>query len=553
MENTKKSVDVSPDMQFYNLLESYPYTVKGALCEYIDNALEAFRTAKNSGADGLVDMLTINISIQNDQIIIEDNGVGIALSEIDRAMKPAYKPSEQSLSEFGIGMKAASMWFGKAWTLECFPLGSDAGYKIDFDLNKLLRENSNKVKLKFIEKSTNTSGVKITLSKLTQHIAENQAKRAWEEIDETYQLFTSRDNPILQINFKFQNNTFPKKDFSALPVSNHPLVFPVCRFKDGQLYAIGGEIIWKQEVSFDFNGKQVKGFFSLGSEASQTKNPGVRLFRYGRLIKGMEVNPNRPIDLVGTANKAAPSRFYAELHLDGQAISNSKGEFTFDEYLFISEFKKQAGIDQFLQQAENFRSKKAQSNDFITCNDWQDYQKKSGSKENKPQTEQSQESNNNPTGKPRKRPRKPQKKESPINLLKKLSAPESYLLLDNFLDEAIWLYEQSRMWGFCLVYRSVLEVAIIDKLKAEEEGHYDNAKDKSIVALYKYLQNNREIIPDNYETLKRIMKETTRDKQPFVGLLNIASHGRYSPTKAEVDDLLKNTQQLLQWAFDRNY
>lgn len=107
MENFKL-VNVSPDMQFYNLLESYPYTVKGALCEYIDNALEAFRKAKEGGIDGLDDILTININIEQHQITIEDNGIGIALSEIERAMKPAYKPSEQSLSEFGIGMKAAS-------------------------------------------------------------------------------------------------------------------------------------------------------------------------------------------------------------------------------------------------------------------------------------------------------------------------------------------------------------------------------------------------------------------------------------------------------------
>lgn len=550
--NTPKTVDVSPDMQFYNLLESYPYTLKGALCEYIDNALEAFRSTIGDSRE-LSDILTINISIKHDKIVIEDNGVGIALSEIERAMKPAHKPSEQSLSEYGIGMKAASMWFGKAWTLECYPSGSDAPYKIDFDLSKLLQENSNRVDLKPIEQSMRTSGVKITLTKLTQQIEENQAKRAWEEIDETYQLFTSRDNPILQINFKFENKTFPKKDFSALPVSNCPLIFPVCRFKDGQLYTIGEDKVWKQEVLFDFNDKEVKGFFSLGSEASQTKNPGVRLFRYGRLIKGMEVNPNRPTDLVGTANKAAPSRFYAELHLDGQAISNSKGEFTFDEYLFISELKKQAGIEELLQQAADFRSKKAQSRDFVVCKDWEDYQKQSGSKENQPQAGKPQAANNSSVVKPSKPPKKPQKKESPINLLKKLSAPESYLLLDNFLDEAIWLYEQRRMWGFCLVYRSVLEVAMIDKLKAEEEAHYDAAKDKSIVALYKYIQNNRDLIPDNYETLKRIMKETTKDKQPYVGLLNIASHGRYSPTRNEVDDLLKNTQQLLQWAFDRDY
>lgn len=553
MTNYPTYVDVSPDMQFYNLLESYPYTTKGALCEYIDNALEAFQTASKSGVQGLADILTIKISIQTDRIIIEDDGVGIALAEIERAMKPAYKPTKQSLSEFGIGMKAASMWFGKAWALESYPVNSDVAYKIDFDLNNLLKDNTSHVALENISRDGSMpSGVRITLSKLTQQIESNQAVRTWQEIDETYQLFTSRDNPILQIIFKYGSNTLPKKDFSTLPVSNQPLVFPTCKYKDAQLYTIGEDKEWKQTVSFVFNGKEVSGFFSLGAEASQTKNPGIRLFRYGRLIKGMEVKPYRPVDLVGTANKATPSRFYAELHLDGQAISNSKGEFTFDEYAFICELQKQEGIAEFIQQSIEYRSKKAQSNDFITCSDWEDYLKKSGSKELSPDAKpQSTQAAVKPSEKPVSPPYKPQKKKNPISLLKKIAAPDTYLLLDNFIDEAIWLYENNRMWAFCLVYRAILEVSIIDKLKAEKEDHYDKTKNRSLVPLYKYLQNNSEIIPNNYETLKRTLKEADHENKPYLGLLNIASHGRHFPTKKEVDDLIKNTQQLLQWAFDR--
>jgi len=53
-------VDVSPDMQFYNLLESYPYNMTGALCEYIDNSLEAYQAAKKNNAIKLPDILKLN-------------------------------------------------------------------------------------------------------------------------------------------------------------------------------------------------------------------------------------------------------------------------------------------------------------------------------------------------------------------------------------------------------------------------------------------------------------------------------------------------------------
>ena len=107
------------------------------------------------------------------------------------------------------------------------------------------------------------------------------------------------------------------------------------------------------------------------------------------------------------------------------------------------------------------------------------------------------------------------------------------------------------MWAFCLVYRTILEVSIIDKIKSVDEDKYLKAKDKSIVALYKFLESNSQLIPDQFETLKRVLKETNREKEHFVGILNIASHGRYVPTQQEVDNLLKNTQQLIEWAFDR--
>lgn len=536
-------VDVSPDMQFYNLLESYPYTIKGALSEYIDNALESFKTAKNNGVDGLPDILTIDIDINADSIIIKDDGTGISLADIQRAMKPAYTPLQQSLSEFGIGMKAASLWFGKKWILESFSVFDNSSYQIVFDLEVLLNQKSHTVDTTPIPRAPKT-GVKIVLSKLNRNIDFKQAERTWEELQETYQLFTSRDNPILKINFKFIEKSLPHKDFSKLIVANVPLNFPICQFRDGVLYAVGRSKTWKQDIEFEFEGKKVKGFISLGAESSQTSNPGVRLFRFGRLIKGMEVKPYRPVDLVGTPNKAAPSRFYAELHLDGQAVSNSKGEFIFDEYQFIEMLKAQSGVLDFIEQAEHYRSKKHEIDDYIKLKNWSEYEDKTGVKHDESIPLQKKKK----TKTARKvEPAKPE----PINILKKVSAPDTFMLLDTFIEAAVDLYSAQKFWPFCLVYRVVLEVSIIDKIKILDDDCYATAKDKSIVALYKYLQSNTQLIPDSYETLKRVLRETNKDKDPFVGILNLASHGRYMPTKQEVDDLLKNTQQLVEWAFDR--
>ncbi|PPK74759.1 histidine kinase/DNA gyrase B/HSP90-like ATPase [Methylobacter tundripaludum] len=537
-------INVSPDMQFYTLLESYPYTSTGALCEYIDNALEAFKSAKNKSFENLPDKLEIDIALTHNSIVIRDYGVGISINDIQRAMKPAYTPGKQSLSEFGIGMKAASMWFGRSWKLESFPLNEANSFSLSFNLDDLLINQTEVVKLKKKKQSEpNKSGVKITLAELNKSLDKIQAERIWKKIEEIYQLFTSRDDPILILILKYDGIAFQKKNFSELKITSKPLEFPLCKFKDSVLYVIGSSQVWKKDISFEFEGKIVKGFISLGEESSQTKNPGIRLFRYGRLIKGSEAEPYRPTQLLGSANKAAPSRFYAELHLDGQAVSNSKGEFVFDEHLFIDTIEEQEGVKDFIIQAENYRQRKVDDNNYKKVSTVAEYEKLTGTKLNETKEEKK-------TKKPSK-VRKPNNKEQPIAIIQKLSAPPSFLLLDTFLEESVRLYNDKRFWPFCLVYRTILEVGIIEKLKKTHEEHYIKAKDKSIVALYKYLQSNSNIIPSYYETLKRVLRVANNNDEPFVGLLNIASHGRYVPTQSDVDDLLKNTQQLLEWAFDR--
>lgn len=542
------SVDISPDMKMYHLLESFPYTVQGAFNEYIDNSIDAFIKAKKINTEGLPNLLKIDLSITKDKIIIEDNGVGISSLDIQRAMKPASTPSEQSLSEYGIGMKAASLWFGEQWTLESFPIKEELGFKLNFNLEKLLSENKSSVALLRLDKDSK-SGVRLTISSLNRDIELAQAERTWIEIQETYQLFTSRLDPetTVVINFKYMGQSLKKKSFSNLIVANEPLEFPECHFKDGKLYAIGPSVLWKKEIEFEFEGNAVKGFISLGTESSQKSNPGIRLFRYGRLIKGMEAKPYRPEFLLGTANKAAPSRFYAELHLDGQKISNSKGEFTFDEYLFLEELKKQEGVLQYIEQAIQYRSKKSEKGKHESFSTREKFEKQTGIR-----TKETKDTGSTKFGRSAvKKKKKVVIKNTAIIPLKLLSAPSSYLLLDDFIEEAIQLYSSTRMWAFCLVYRTILEVSIIDKIKSLEEEKYLQCKDKSIVAIYKFLQSNSQLIPEQFETLKRVLKENSKDNAPFVGILNIASHGRYIPTSKDVDDLLKNTQQLLEWAFDR--
>ena len=536
-------VDVSPDMQFYNLLKSYPYSPTGALCEYIDNSLEAFNSCSAKDKKALGGKLKIEISLTSSEIVIRDHGVGITLQDLQRVVKPAYAAGKRSLSEFGIGMKAASVWFGRRWVMESYPFGSKEQFSFSFDLDKLLLEQSEKVHVEVIPKINDETGVKISLSKLKREIDYRVAQYVWDEIQETYQLFTSREKPILEIEFSYDKTNLEKKDFSENNLV--PLNYPLCKFRQGQsLYVIGKPITWKKEVRFNFNGKLVHGFISLREESSQKSNPGIRLFRYGRLIQGSENKPYRPVMLLGSANKHAPSRFYGELNLDGQPISNSKGGFVFDEELFIDKLGEQEGVSEYIEQAENYRARLVAKGDVINCKDVAEYESLTGTKSQVLQ-------NVNMTSKKKASKKKTTKKKnkSPINIIDEIVAPDDFLLLGNFAEECSRLYREGRWWSFCLCYRVFIEVSIIYKLKRVDLEHFEKAREKSVVRLFNYLHSNSNIIPSTYKSFKRMLKAHALEENPLMDLLNLASHGHYIVIKPEVDNLLQNTQQVIEWAF----
>lgn len=551
MKKAPLEVAVSPDMQFYNLLESYPYSPSSALCEYIDNSIQAFIDAKKQG---LIKDEKLNIEIlfedtselASSSIVIRDFGAGIDLTNLQNALKPAFKQQKQSLSEFGIGMKAASIWFGRKWELTSYPREKDQGFGIVFDLDDLLSKNLDKIAVTSFNKGDELPGLKIKLSRLKRSISKNSVDEIWRELEETYQYFIYRKNPILKLSVKY-NKTGLVPNVALEDYPQKVLKYPVAKTNGKDAYSYGKEKLWRQDVNFEFNGKQVTGFICALQKSSQTDNPGIRLFRYNRLIRGSQHRPYRPIALVGTPNKHAPSRVYGELHLDGQPISNHKGEFLFDETFFLETLKAELGVEEIINQAEDFRAIAAANGKVTHFRDeaeFEAYIKNKKGKENKLPIKP-----NNPKVKS---PRFPKDKErqNPIDLLDRIVASSDHLLLQDVIEEAKNLYEEERWWPFCLCYRIVLEVGILQKLKTLDLATYNACADKGIVGLIKYLSSNLHLISINNAVLIRQLKGKALENIPQLDMMNLASHGNYHPFQSDSELLLKNTQPLLTWCFE---
>lgn len=536
-----KEVDISPEISIYNLLESYPYNLGSALSEYVDNSIQSFLDNKEKINKEKINVtITVDFSDKsNKKITIEDDGAGITDSDLKRAMKPSFKPTEQNLNEFGIGMKAASIWIGRKWTLINSQLNrenSNECQKIVFDLNKLIIENKGSIPILTQNKDCCKSGVKVIIENLMKDFDENQIEDAFLTLEENYQYFINVDK-ILNLHLIFSEN----KNLSTLPddatLIPKALVCPKMIIKKSKPYWENAvDKVWKKDVNFEFNGKIVKGFV-MCRETSSYKNPGVKIFRQKRLILGTTRNPNYPLDLLDTANKRISIRFFAELHLDGQKISNNKTELNINEKLFYAKLQEQDGVQEILDQAKNYHSEAVKKN-IVKIYEEPENPKIESNKEENDKSKNSLTSTNTKT---------PQIKYTDV--LDTVIRNTKDLIVQNIADEAKKLYYQSH-WGFILCYRVIAERVIQEKIKQINSTKYnnDNIANKGIVELVKWLANNKSTLnfDDTWKSLDKSLNQINGSNK--FEITNLVGHGHYYPTKQEIDILIVNTQKLLEWA-----
>nr|WP_321255096.1 ATP-binding protein [uncultured Pseudodesulfovibrio sp.] len=558
-----KTVAVDPDMRFYNLLESYPYTPTTALCEFIDNSIQAFEDARQDGSITDGEKLEIHIKFKDEElgepsIVIRDYGVGIAETDLQQALKPAFAQKDKALSEFGIGMKASAIWFGRRWQLTSLSRVKGEQFCIEFDLDHLLSNGLSELQVNEAGR-LKKPGVEIKISKLKNKIYKRIVEDTHLNLQEIYQLFTRGEGAFLKITTEFNGTRITKSNKQKsdfYEVLRYPRaeerVEP--KTKEKIFYSYGETLFWKEHFDFKFNGKKVHGFLSVLKTSSQKSNPGIRLFRFKRLIRGMVHAPYRPVDLVGTANKHAASRVYGEIHLDGQPISNHKGDFQFDEAFFLETLKNQPQISALIDQAESYRAKLVEKGKTQHFGSFEDFQKATNKKTTRRTSPAKKKKGK--TSKPGSSPKftsaSPQTSlQKPIDALVNASLPSQLFLLHQIRDVTVEMYHLSQWWPFCLCYRVVLEVGIIEKLKQEHEAHYEKAYDKSIEGLLKYLSTHRKELID--EAKFKVLHKNLRDggkiieNIPMIAVLNNASHGNFRPSETEVDILLTNTQALIEW------
>lgn len=299
-----------------------------AMAEFVDNSLHSFLNNKAVlKRDCQIDSCEVKISIptntsdRQEEIHITDNAGGIHYEDFDRLISLGVKKekSDHQLSEFGMGMKTAAVWFGNHIEIETKHHAQNQCYKITIDIDRLGQDDE--VTIEEVIPSSNLRGyTKIKLTKLNRSL--NRKKRKIKDsMSSIYRKFI--ENGDMQISFE---------DEVLSPIT-------VNLATD----STGAELRKDFEIVLE-NGKKCKGWIGI-MEKGLTKMSGFSVYRFNRLIQGYPENSWRPAEVFsaeGGSNTSKNQRLIGELDMTDFKVAHTKNKINFvgDEE---GEFRDQLG------------------------------------------------------------------------------------------------------------------------------------------------------------------------------------------------------------------
>lgn len=348
-----KEIDIRPTSGVYATYERLSYQPWTALAEFVDNSTQSFFDHREEllhecGQKSLC--VLIEHSVDDKSLIITDDAYGMEFEDFQRAIMLDRPPlNTLGRNEYGMGLKTAACWFGKKWTVATTQYGSDKGYSVTMDINKLARDKDSTVKAEVFAADPRDHYTIITIENLKKKIIGRTCGKVKDFLSSIYR--QDIRNGDLRIVYKDTELAFID-----------PEVYEEER-QDGT------KEVWRKEIRFNvsYEGKllPVCGFIGIRKKGS-LKDAGFTLLRRGRVIVGGPERNYRPQELFGYANSFAYQRLFGELHMDEWPVTQAKDQFDWHnsglEESFIEELGKLSS--EYRKKADTVRKNK-QSTDII--------------------------------------------------------------------------------------------------------------------------------------------------------------------------------------------
>ncbi|MEA9412660.1 ATP-binding protein [Flavobacterium sp. PL02] len=359
----------------YKLFQNLKYKVWLALSEYVDNSIQSYLSNQDhlKGND-LNYQFTIDIQYTKDYIIIRDNAAGIDTKNIQRAFEPANIPENNTgLNEFGMGMKTASIWLAKNWSVRTAALGEDLERFVEFNLDEVSKNGKEDLPINFNPKEKDIHFTEVTLQQLTENGQNRQIDKIKKHITSIHRNLLRSGELVIKFN-------------DEILVFDNPKILSAPFYKEEN----GKDIEWKQEIDYSFGKYKINGFIAILDKMSTSVENGFSLFRRGRVIEGSHDEKFRPKSLSGQVGSPRYKRIFGELEVEGFDVSFDKGSFSKPEELeyFLEQVKNEIIKDKnnVFAQAEYYRvPKKKAENVKVVEKVVKDFEKEQQEKKENPQ------------------------------------------------------------------------------------------------------------------------------------------------------------------------
>lgn len=320
-----KSVPIRPNSSILAVLSHLNYKAWYALAEYVDNSVQSYAKHREElrRLEGETYRLKVDITINPEEgiIVVRDNAAGIAASEFKNAFKPAQPPADRSgLSEFGMGMKTASCWFGHRWTVRTSALGEAVERTVRFDVEQIKATEVEELSIEEEPAEPGSHFTEIVLECYPNKIPQRRTLgKVKDHIRSMYRRFTGRGDLLLKVNGEVMDYEEPEV-----------LVYPVVDSDGEPTNDI--QVRWQREFSFEF-GERGRAAARVGIlRRGDTSRAGFSLFRRNRLIVGSADETYRPQEVFGRSNSYAYQRVFGDIDIDGVDVTHTKDGFEWQDY-----------------------------------------------------------------------------------------------------------------------------------------------------------------------------------------------------------------------------
>jgi len=342
------SVNIRPGVTILSVLRHLNYRPWYAVAEYVDNSIQSFIDYRTDleRVEGPAWKLRVSIELDSrdgGRLAIRDNAAGIHEADYQRAFRPAEIPPNRSgMSEYGMGMKSASCWFAREWTVRSSALGESTVRTVHFDIDRIVHDRLEELTVSTEPANPKDHFTEIVLTSLHRIPQTKTITKIKQHLKSIYRVFTRMG--ILDLTFDEEPMVYDEVNVLRAPFFRDP----------------AGEVLeWRKNLDFDFGlGLRASGFAALRETAS-TSEAGFALFRRDRLIMGSADDGYRPEAIFGKSNSYRYQRLFGELHLQGFEVTHTKDGFNWNENeeVFLELLKEHldAAPLPLLDQAEGYR------------------------------------------------------------------------------------------------------------------------------------------------------------------------------------------------------